>query len=439
MTDSRLERRGLLRAKWDSLPQAARTPTQLAGRGGVSCGATHGVLERCNFACTSCYLTEVANKTPPLPFEQVAAQLDHLRAELGPGGKAQLTAGEVTLLPVTDLGRIVEHAVRIGLDPMLMTNGARILKEPEYLERLVAVHGLRKLSFHVDTTQRGRRGLRDGDNERSQHAVRDACADLVRSVRAKTGAPVHAAMTVTVTHDNLGGVRDVVDWTLANCDAIRLLSLLPSAVVGRTTDKAGAVPTMDALFAHVEQAAGRSIERHAMHFGHPECNVTVPLIVLGNSRRRRVVQLVPDPEGFEARTFGRALEALGGEIDLGARPLANLGRGLAALARRPTLAPALAWMGVRIAWRERRQTLPMLGDLLRLRGLSVRPLLAVVHRFMDAEELSTPLGQERLDACVFKLSVDGELISMCELNASDRRLELNLRELERAHARATAS
>ena len=37
---------------------------------------------------------------------------------------------------------------------------------------------------------------------------------------------------------------------------------------------------------------------------------------------------------------------------------------------------------------------------------------------MNYNELETPLGKERLDLCIFKVPIDGALVSMCELNAS---------------------
>jgi uncharacterized radical SAM superfamily Fe-S cluster-containing enzyme len=47
----------------------------------------------------------------------------------------------------------------------------------------------------------------------------------------------------------------------------------------------------------------------------------------------------------------------------------------------------------------------------------VTPLVLVSHHFMSRAELETPLGQERLAHCVFHVPVDGELVSMCEVNA----------------------
>lgn len=84
-----------------------RVPQQLAGIGAAACGATHSIMGKCNFACTSCYLSDVANDTTPLGFDETAIQLDELRAYFGPGGKCQITSGEVTLLDPHDLGRIV--------------------------------------------------------------------------------------------------------------------------------------------------------------------------------------------------------------------------------------------------------------------------------------------------------------------------------------------
>ena len=56
-----------------------------------------------------------------------------------------------------------------------------------------------------------------------------------------------------------------------------------------------------------------------------------------------------------------------------------------------------------------------------------RPLMVVVHRFMEPGELQMELGRQRLEACVFKWPVDGEMVSLCEVNATDLRRQLNQR------------
>ena len=36
---------------------------------------------------------------------------------------------------------------------------------------------------------------------------------------------------------------------------------------------------------------------------------------------------------------------------------------------------------------------------------------------MNADQLKTPQGQERLDLCAFQVPIGSELVSMCEVNA----------------------
>ena len=40
---------------------------------------------------------------------------------------------------------------------------------------------------------------------------------------------------------------------------------------------------------------------------------------------------------------------------------------------------------------------------------------------MSAEEMATPAGRQRLANCIFTVPVDGELVSMCEVNATEVR------------------
>jgi len=88
-----LEKQALLKKRWNSLSRDLQTSHQLSGKTAVVCGATHHVMEKCNFSCTCCYLGPEANKTEPLPFYEVKAQLDTMRAEFGDAGKVQITAG----------------------------------------------------------------------------------------------------------------------------------------------------------------------------------------------------------------------------------------------------------------------------------------------------------------------------------------------------------
>ena len=424
------ERRRLCRQRWNTLSGELRTPQQAAGRAHVACGATHGLLERCNFACSACYLTSIANRTTQLPFEQVREQLDELRRHLGPMGKVQITSGEVTLLDRAELGRIVAYARRIGLDPMVMTNGQRFMDEAGYLSGLVRDHGLRKVAIHVDVTQRGRRGIPTGDTEASLRPVRDRFAALIRQTRRETGRHVDAAHTVTVTPENIDEIPEILDWTIANHDAFRMVSFQPVAEIGRTRDRRGSEVSLDSVWSRICRAVGRPLNRNALHFGHPACNIVCPLFLVSLGDRFEIVECVPEDDRRGAALMNRLLDAVCGLDPLGA----DLGRGIVRLAsillRSPALLVSAAVYGVRRAWWERRLLGSIVSSLARLHSVRIRPWIVVVHGFMNRDELSTPLGRQRLDACVFRVPVEGRMVSMCELNATDLRLQLN-REQQR--------
>jgi hypothetical protein len=87
-------------------------------------------------------------------------------------------------------------------------------------------------------------------------------------------------------------------------------------------------------------------------------------------------------------------------------------------------------------WGIRSWFFSFMAHALSLRPIRIRPLAIVVHKFMSTSELTTPLGRERLRACVFKVPVDGQMVSMCKLNATSMRRELNrsLQQNQQSHA-----
>ena len=414
--------------RWEELPSHLRTDQQLAGTAAISCGATHGVMEKCNFACTSCYLSDVANYTRPLPFHQVKEQLDVLRAYLGDQGKCQITSGEVTLLDKHELGKIIAYAISLGLDPMVMTNGQRLLQVPDYLTTLMANYGLEKICFHIDTTQNGRPGLKPEMTEADLNPVRDRYADLVAHARQRTGKRLHVANTVTVTEGNIDGIGDIVRWVLDNTDTVRLLSFLPVAEVGRTTDSRDDRLTMAGVWEKICAAMGRPLNRQAMHFGHPECNIIAPLLVVTAGRGHHLIEVVREDRPWDSRIMSKGLRHFSHHVDLNREIWWNCMNLVSPLLRRPgDLLELVAYSAYR-AWSARTAAGAFLWNLMRGRRVAIRPLMLVVHKFMDAQELETPLGQERVAACVFKVPVNGSMVSMCQVNTG-MRLELNLESI----------
>ena len=410
------------------LPEAVLGPDQTLGHSTSGCAATYGVLERCDFACTACYLDSAANAVPALPFEEVARQLDVIREELGPWGNTQITAGEVTLLPVEELIRILRYCVRVQLSPMVMTHGQVLLDDPNYLERLVLEGGLDNIAIHVDNTQRGRPGWRAGMEEKELDPLRDRFATLLRDTRRKTGRPLRAAQNVTVTRDSIREVPDVVRWALRNADAMRMISFQPVAGVGRTTLEAGV--KRDELWSKIQEGLGIEANDRAWHMGHPDCSNIALFWVLTLGDEREVIEVTRRGRPVDRAFFRQLIADLGGWRMNGEGRKRSLLRLAGRLLRKPRLLVTAPLFTLYRMWTERGHVARALGTVVRGKRVRLHPFGLVVHRFMDAAELETDLGRERLASCAFRVPVkraDGqlEMVSMCELNASGLRAKLN--------------
>jgi hypothetical protein len=420
------EARGLLARNWAGLAPEMRVPQQMFGRQGNGCGATIGAMPRCDFACRGCYLNAEANRVPAEPVEAIKAQMRLLRPVLGHAGNIQLTDGEVTLRPAEEVVELLRYAQSLGLIPMLMTHGDSFRRRPGLLERLMVEGGLTEVSIHVDTTQRGRQGdrWRAAKTEGELNPLREEFAAMVREAQRATGLPLRAATTMTVTRDNLDGVADVVRWLAGHADAFRLISFQPIAQVGRTEAGYGGGVSVESLWDRVAEGLGVAggaarMARMGVWFGHEACNRMVNGVVVrapGEAPRYHAIRDAEDAtdvrvvDGF-LRRFGGVSFRLDGPARAAARAV-----GLAAAAPAFVLGNLVPYAA---HWLRR------VGGGGAARGLwrlatgraTATPLVIVSHHFMSREELETPLGRERLAHCVFQVPVDGELVSMCEVNA----------------------
>lgn len=423
------EKRRLLAERWEGLDDAVRLPGQGLGRQATGCGATLGVHPRCDFSCTGCYLGSEANSIPPLPLGAVLEQLDRLRTHLGPKSNVQITDGEVTLRPLPELLVILQHARRAGIVPMLMTHGDSFRRQNGLLERLMVEGGLSEVAIHVDSTQRGREGSTYGRarTEEELMPLRDELAQAVRAARRRTGKPLRAAMTMTVTRDNLAGVAGVVHWCIANRDAFGMISFQPLAKVGRTRRGLQGVTPRE-LWAEAARATreyGLELALAPLHFGHPDCTRIVPLLAVQRRAedRPQLLQLIRDePEDLALLEdyFGRGLAGAAFRDD----PLpAKVARAIGLFLRAPRF---FAGHGRRWATRRLRAETGNGPAALLLAWATGRVRLdsftLTSHHFMDADELETPTGRARLAACVFRLpQADGTMAPMCEVNAGGLR------------------
>ena len=433
------ETRANLQRLWGELAPELQTRAQLFGRQWEGCGATLGAMPRCDFACTACYLGSEANAVPPASLSALREQLRLLRSRVGRRGNVQLTDGELTLRPVEELVELVRMARELELIPMLMTHGDAIRRDPGLLERLVVEGGLSEISFHVDTTQRGRFGVSHPDGERALaevdlHPLREEFGDIVRDIRRRTGRELRVASTVTVTASNLEGVSAIASWMLANNDVFRILSFQPVARVGRTRERVGV--TRAELWARVAEGLGEpadALMSSNQLFGHPDCtHVVMGAVWRSASAVPRFVPLRDPADERSERDLEHFFERFGGlSFRDDTRPEAAL-RVIGLLLASPGFwlgrAPGFArrWLarlarvadcsGGSSAGGSLRALTRMATGRARLGAMAL-----VSHHFMDARELETEVGRARDAACVFRVPYKGELVSMCRLNATGLR------------------
>ncbi|HEU4889349.1 MAG TPA: radical SAM protein [Thermoanaerobaculia bacterium] len=414
------EKREILARRWQSLDPAVKLPGQGLGQKATGCGATIGIQPRCDFACTGCYLGSEANRIPALPLSAVLAQLDALRRHLGPKSNVQVTDGEVTLRPAEELIEILRYARSIGIVPMVMTHGDNLRRQPGLLERLMSEGHLTEISIHIDITQRGRDGYKTPKTELELMPLRDEFASMIRQARRRTGLRLRAATTLTVTTDNLPQVADVMRWLIANRDAFSLISFQPMAHVGRTRKSLQGV-TPEELWTEIAKATrvhgADFADAEPMHFGHPDCTRFIPLMALERGGATRLVQLIRnDPD--DIAVMQEFFAGDGGAAFRDDRPLELLARGAGMIVRRPRwwFGRVRRWLDGRLRHDAGTSLLALTRDLL-LRRVRLDGVTLTSHHFMSPAELATETGQARLDACVFRLPVNGEMVPMCRVNA----------------------
>ena len=420
------EARQLLTANWNALDASMQVPQQMYGKQGNGCGATIGAMPRCDFACRGCYLNADANKIPAESVSAIKAQMRALRPVLGHAGNLQLTDGEITLRPVEEVIELLRYAQSLGLIPMLMTHGDSFRRRAGLLEQLMVEGGLIEVSIHVDTTQRGRVGeqWRRAKTEAELNPLREEFACMIREAQRSTGLPLRAATTMTVTRENLHGVSDVVRWLTHNTDAFRLISFQPIAQVGRTEAGYGGAVDVEALWDHVAHGlhviggATRMAEM-GVWFGHQACNRMVNGMVVQTGSREPVFHAVRDAEStMDVRVVDGFLQRFGGisfRMDSASERVA---RSIGVIAAAPAFMVRSVAAFAR-QWTQRAGTGSSFRGVWRLlRGTArVTPLVLVSHHFMNREQLESTEGQDRLAHCVFKVPINGEMLSMCEVNA----------------------
>jgi MoaA/NifB/PqqE/SkfB family radical SAM enzyme len=415
------EKRNLLEKRWSTLADDVKVAGQGYGQKATGCGATVGIQPKCDFSCTGCYLGSEANKIPALPVQAVLDQLRMLRGYLGPKSNVQVTDGEVTLRPPEELIEILRFARSIDIVPMVMTHGDTFRRKPGLLERLMTEADLTEVSIHIDITQRGRDGYKAPKDENELMPLRDEFANMVREARRKTGRRLRAATTLTVTSDNIDQLADVIRWSFENRDAFSLISLQPLAQVGRTRKHLEGV-TPQLLWGEIAKGLKPYgvpfVSTEPMHFGHPECTRFVSFMALEKNGKPKLMQLIRDhPEDIEVMKEYFQLGIAGAAFrDDHAIEMIARGAGMITRAPRWFLGRARKWFDARVR-EEFGMSLPRFFAETSTGRAKLNSFTVTSHHFMSPAELETELGQARLEACVFRLPHNGEMVPMCRMNA----------------------
>ncbi len=102
-----------------------------------SCLSLIEITDHCNLPCPVCYAASGPERLTHRSYEEVIAMLDAVVANEGEPDVVQLSGGEPTLHP--EFWRILDAARERPIKHLMInTNGIRIAKEPEFVERLAS-------------------------------------------------------------------------------------------------------------------------------------------------------------------------------------------------------------------------------------------------------------------------------------------------------------
>ena len=339
----------------------------------------------------------------------------------------------MTLRPVEELIEIIQYARGVGLVPMVMSHGDALRKSPELLKRLMLEAGLTELSIHIDTTQRGRSGTayKHATLELELMPLRDEFTVLIRKPRRETCKILEVAMTMTVTDENFLEIPEVLHRLKKNADVFKVISFQPVAQVGRTENKMGESLTVDKLWStigqgiYADKTKADDLTLYFRLFGHPDCTRFIQGVVVTERNGEPVFYpLFKRDDQYANQVINQWSESFGG---LNFRSFSNSQRILSLLKMliqqpRFLVFSVLPFVIQHLRLVENRSAKQLVTSWLAGR-IQIDYLSLVSHHFMNREKIETAIGQERINACVFKVPINGSLVSMCEVNALSYREE----------------
>jgi hypothetical protein len=377
-------RERILADTWARLDPAFRTPNQVLGRRSTIGCVPLEITQRCNLACTLCYLSESSESVKDVPLPVVFRRIDAIRERYGPGVSVQVTGGDPTMRDREELVAIVRRVSERGLRPSLFTNGIRATRE--LLSELAAA-GLFDVAFHVDTTQR----FKKYPTEASLNAVRSEYIERAR------GLKLAVVFNTTVHAGNLEEIPDLVRFFVRNSDVVGMASFQVQADTGRGEWRGRAEGVSpDTIAERIRRGVGLpELAWDTALVGHPACNRGTMLATAGE----QAADVLTDRPLYE-----RFLQEFR-HVSFDRRDVQGTARTvLRAVLRNPY------WL-----WRGGRFLLSKLWAVRwpLLRGERKGKITFFIHNFMDANALDP----ERIRNCSFMVMTEDGPVSMCEHNS----------------------
>jgi len=240
------------------------------------------ITDCCNIECPICYASAGPAGRYFMDLDTVRALGERIRAE---GGKwVSLTGGDPCTHPdLKEIIRLLKHD--LGLSPLIVTNGIRIAKDPEWLKPLIDA-GLRKVQLQFDTfdnkTYKRMRGRSD-------------VSEKMRAVDAICSSGLRLGLVTTVCKHNIRELNTIIDLAVTLTPALNTLILQCMLPVGR-------FPSRDLVIDR--EAAIRQVSTGGEHYtadaydflpfpkfaplgfeGHPDCEVSTFMRVDGRAAK----------------------------------------------------------------------------------------------------------------------------------------------------------
>lgn len=165
------------------------------------------ITDKCNIYCRGCY--RMNGKAGHKSFEQIKEEINILQ-RMRNCDNISIAGGEPLLHP--DIIDIVAYIKSLGMKPMILTNGVKLVDNRQMIQALKDA-GAVGFTFHVDSEQN--RPHFKGQTEAELCELRLKYANMVASVGGMT-----SVFGMTVYPSNLDQVPEVVRWANEHIDVV---------------------------------------------------------------------------------------------------------------------------------------------------------------------------------------------------------------------------